>query len=105
MWCNHSFIYCLITGDFNNEETNKYGFTNIDEVVIKAGTSPSSNFEKSDGGTASKNDGIYGISVIHNKTINNVHIRYSYFGIPFNNTVKFKQTGCYFLMNRFNDLP
>lgn len=77
----------IITNDYNNKEAKKYGFTNIDDVAIKAGTSPSSNFEKSDDETVSKNDEIYGISVIHNEEINKVHIRYSFFGILFNDTV------------------
>ncbi|WP_222928573.1 DUF6366 family protein [Oceanobacillus piezotolerans] len=76
-----------ITDDYNSEEAKKYGFTNIDEVVIKTGTSPSSNFEKLDDGTASKDDEIYGISVTHNEAINSINIEYSYFGMTFNNTV------------------
>ncbi|WP_249872685.1 hypothetical protein [Oceanobacillus saliphilus] len=77
----------IITDNYNSEEAKKYGFTNIDEVAIKTGTSPSSNYEKLDDGTASKDDEIYGVSVIHNKEINNVHIKYSHFGITFNDTV------------------
>ncbi|WP_342744411.1 DUF6366 family protein [Oceanobacillus rekensis] len=76
-----------ITDDYNSEEAKKYGFTNIDEIVIKTGTSPSSNYEKLDDGTASRDDEIYGISVIHNEEINNVHIEYSHFGTTFNDTV------------------
>lgn len=77
----------IITDDYNNEEAKKYGFTNIDEVTIKADTSIASNFEKLDDGTASKNDEIYGISVIHNEEINKIYIRYSYLGISFKDTV------------------
>ncbi|WP_217896397.1 DUF6366 family protein [Oceanobacillus rekensis] len=76
-----------ISDDYNSEEAKKYGFTNIDEVAIKTGTSPSSNYEKLDDGTASKDDEIYGVSVIHNEEINNVHIKYSHFGMTFNDTV------------------
>ncbi len=79
----------IITDDYNNEEAKKYGFTNIDEVAIKTGTSPSSNFEKLDGRAASEKDEIYGVSVIHKEEVNKVHIRYSYLGISFNDTVAF----------------
>ena len=77
----------IITEDYNSEEVKKYGFNNVDEVAIKTGTSPSSNYEKLDDKTASKDDEIYGISVIHNEEINNVHIEYSHFGMTFNDTV------------------
>ncbi|WP_397538104.1 hypothetical protein [Rummeliibacillus pycnus] len=77
----------IITDNYNNEEARKYGFANIEDVAIKVGTAPSSNFEKLDNRTASKNDGIYGISVTHNKEINKVHIKYSYLGISFKKTV------------------
>ncbi|WP_028392624.1 hypothetical protein [Bacillus cihuensis] len=77
----------IITDNYNNEDAKKYGLTNIDGVAIKSGTSPSSNFEKLDDGNASKDDEIYGISVIYNKEINKVHIKYSYFGISFKETV------------------
>jgi hypothetical protein len=77
----------IITDDYNSEEAKKYGFTSIEEISIKTGTSPSSNFENLDGGTASKSDEIYGVSVIHNEEINKVHIRYNYLGITFNDTV------------------
>ncbi|WP_216831407.1 hypothetical protein [Alkalihalobacterium elongatum] len=79
----------IITDDYNSEEARKYGFTNIDEVTIKTGTAPSSNYEKLDAGTASINDEIYGVSVIHNEEINKVHISYSYLGISFSHTVAF----------------
>lgn len=78
-----------ITDDYNSEEAKKYGFTNIDAVAVKTGTSPSSNYEKLDDGTASKDDEIYGISVIHNQEINNVHIEYRHFGMTFNDAVYF----------------
>jgi len=80
----------ILTDDYNSEEAAGYGFTNIDEVAIKTGTSPSSNYEKLDDGTASKDDKIYGVSVIHNEEINNVHIKYSHFGMTFNDTVYLK---------------
>ncbi|OZI11157.1 hypothetical protein CEW92_13235 [Bacillaceae bacterium SAS-127] len=81
----------IITDDYNGEEAKKYGFINIDGVSIKTGTSPSFNYEKLDDGTASKEDKIYGISVIHNEEINNIHIQYTHFGMTFNDTVYFNK--------------
>lgn len=78
-----------LTNNDTNEEAKNYGFTDIDKVALKTGTSPSSHFEKLDSGTATKNDEIYGISVFHNEEVNKVHIKYKYLGIPFNDTVMF----------------
>lgn len=77
----------VITDDDTNEEAKKYDFTDIDKVAIKTGTSPSSNLEKLDDETATKNDEIYGVSVFHNKEVNKVHINYNYLGISFSETV------------------
>jgi hypothetical protein len=77
----------IITDEYDSEEAKKYNFTNIDDVTIKTGTSPFYNYEKLEDGTASKKDVIYGISLIHNEEINNVHIEYSHFGMKFNETV------------------
>ena len=77
----------VITDDYKNEEAKKYRFMNLNDVIIKAGTSPSSNFEKLDDRTASKSDEIYGVSVFYDKEINSVKIKYSYLGIPFKDTV------------------
>lgn len=79
----------IITDDNNNNESKKYGFKNLEDVSIKADTSPAATYKKLDDGTASKKDEIYGISVFHSKAINQVIIKYSYFGIPFNKTVLF----------------
>ncbi|MGE7921293.1 hypothetical protein ACQKM9_20485 [Viridibacillus sp. NPDC093762] len=79
----------IITDDYNNNESEKYGFKNIEEVSIKADTSPAATYKKLDDGTASKKDEIYGISVFHSEAINQVKIKYSYFGISFNKTVLF----------------
>ncbi|MBM7603943.1 hypothetical protein JOC75_001916 [Metabacillus crassostreae] len=79
----------IITDDYKSEKGKKFGFTDIDEIAIKTGTLPSSNYEELDNGAASKDDEIYGVSVIHNEEINNVHIEYSHFGMTFNDTVYF----------------
>lgn len=72
----------VLTDDYKSEEAKAYGFTNIDEVAIKAGTSL-------DDETVSKDDEIYGVSIISNEEINNVNIEYSYFGMTFNDNVYF----------------
>ncbi len=77
----------IITNNFQDEEAKEYGFEDIEGVAIKRGSSPSSNLEKLDNGTASTSDVIYGISVLHNNEINRVHIRYSYLGITFEEIV------------------
>lgn len=79
----------IVTDDFTNESSKKYKFVDINEAVIKTGTSPSSTYEYSDDGTDSDINEIYGISVLHKEAINQVHIMYSYFGISFNETVIF----------------
>ena len=56
-----------ITNDDTDEKAKKFGFTDMGKIAIKAGASPSSNFEKLDNGTATKNDEIYGISVFTTK--------------------------------------
>ncbi|RKQ18398.1 hypothetical protein [Ureibacillus endophyticus] len=78
----------IVTDDFRNVEAKEYVFTDMKQVSIKSGTSPSANFEKLDEGMASENDEIYGISVIHPNAIHTVHIKYKYFGMSFNETVE-----------------
>lgn len=79
----------IITDDYENQESKKYAFKNIEDMTIKAGTAPSSYFSKLDEGTATKDDEIYGISVNHNEAIIKVHLKYSYLGISFNESVVF----------------
>lgn len=79
----------IITDDYNNNESKKYGFKNIEDVSIKADTSPATTYKKLDDGTASKKDTIYGVSVLHSEAINQIIIKYSYFGITINKTVLF----------------
>ena len=79
----------IIADDDTDEKAKKYGFTNIDHATIKTGTSPSSNFEKLDDGTATENDEIYGISIFHNEKVMEIQIKYSYLGLSFDETVTF----------------
>lgn len=84
---NNAIQGFIITDDDTNEEAEKFNFMNTDEIAIKTGTSPSFYFEKLDDGTASKDDEIYGVSIFHNEEVSKVHIKYSYLGISFNETV------------------
>lgn len=79
----------IIADDDTDEKAKKYGFTNINNAAIKTGTSPSSSFEKSDSGTATENDEIYGISIFHNEEVMEIEIKYSYLGLSFDETVTF----------------
>ncbi|WP_409177867.1 hypothetical protein [Brevibacillus fortis] len=71
----------IITDDYENQGSKPYGFQNIEDIAMKAGTSE---------GTATKNDEIYGLSVIHHEAINRVNIKYSYLGITFDERVFFE---------------
>lgn len=71
----------IITDDFQSEEAQPYRFTDIDEATIKTGTSPTGTLEKQNNGSASEDDEIYGLSVMHDEEIHSVHIQYSYFGV------------------------
>lgn len=84
---SHALQGFIITEDFKSDESEKYEFTNIEDTTIKAGTSPSIQFEKQDNGTATDQDISYGVSVLHNEAINQVNITYKYFGITFNETI------------------
>ncbi|MGG4452165.1 hypothetical protein [Brevibacillus porteri] len=74
----------IITDDYDNQGSKPYGFQNIEDIAMKAGTSAS------DEGTTTKNDEIYGLSVIHHEAINRVNIKYSYLGITFDEMVSFE---------------
>ncbi|PSK15257.1 hypothetical protein C7R92_01345 [Brevibacillus porteri] len=67
----------IVTDDYDNKESIPYGFQNIEDIAMKAGTS-------------TKNDEIYGLSVIYHESINRVNIKYSYLGITFDEMVFFK---------------
>lgn len=77
----------IITDNFNSNESKKYGFRNIEDTTIKVGTSLSNQFKKLDDNTATNKDEIYGVSVIYTEEIFKVHIKYSYLGITFNETI------------------
>lgn len=76
----------VITDNFN-KEAREYGLNNIEDVIIETNTSPKTQYEKMDSGTATKKDKIYGMSIVHTEPIHEVHIKYSYFGWQLKETV------------------
>jgi hypothetical protein len=77
----------FIVTDIFDVEAIEYEITNINDVVIEPNTSPSSQLEKVNNGTATVDDKSYGLSVIHNEEINEVIINYSYMGFSFEKSV------------------
>lgn len=79
----------IITDSFN-EGASEYGISEIEDVAILPDTSPSTQLEKVNNSTATKNDKSYGISVVHHKPIESVKIKYRYLGFSFEETVLIK---------------
>ncbi len=79
----------IVADDFNGE-AREYGITNIKDVLIEPNTSPSSQLDKVNNGTATEDDESYGLSVIHNKAVNMVTIKYSYLGLSLEKHVSIK---------------
>lgn len=65
----------------------EYGIKNVDSVTIQSNTSPQVQFEKMDQGTATKKDVSYGITIVHDRPIENVIIKYRFLGLSFVKTV------------------
>ncbi|WP_226528890.1 hypothetical protein [Metabacillus niabensis] len=80
----------IVAENFDGE-AREYGITNINDVLIEANTSPSSQLDKVNNGTATEDDKSYGLSVIHNKEINLVTINYRYLGLSFEKRVPINQ--------------
>lgn len=78
----------ILTDNFTNNESKKYGFRNVEDTTIKVGTSLSETLKKVDDQMATNKDEIYGVSVLYTEEIGKVHIKYSYLGITFNETIQ-----------------
>ncbi|WP_203287714.1 hypothetical protein [Metabacillus sp. cB07] len=74
----------VISKTFDEKE---FGISNIDTIDIESDTSPITQLERMNDGTATINDKSYGISVVHNEPIERLHITYSHFGLKFEETV------------------
>jgi hypothetical protein len=77
----------FIISDTFDDKTKEYGITNIEDAEIQPNTSPLTQLEKVNNGTATENDKSYGLSVIYNSAIERVIIKYSYLGLTFEKTV------------------
>ncbi|MFB7140801.1 hypothetical protein ACFCYN_14200 [Gottfriedia sp. NPDC056225] len=55
----------------------------IDDVEIKPHTSLTNSLKKVNNGTSTKKDRTYGLSIVQNKSIHQVIIKYRYLSIPF----------------------
>lgn len=74
----------IISDSFEEKE---YNMKKIDDVNILPNTSPSTQLEKVNNGTASENDKSYGLTVLNNKPINEVIIHYNYLGLNFEKSI------------------
>src|SRR5699024_2635092 len=77
-----------LTDNYNSHEDKDVTFKNIEDVDIKRGTSPATNFENPDEGTASEKNTIYGVHVINDRAITDIQITYKYLGISFTKPIK-----------------
>ncbi|SFP35489.1 hypothetical protein [Salibacterium halotolerans] len=78
----------FIVTDTFNQEAEDFNLHELDNVAIKTNTSPVKLREKVNNDTAVTDDKSYGMSVVHDKQIENVTITYSYLGISFDKTVR-----------------
>ncbi|GEN52144.1 hypothetical protein [Halobacillus faecis] len=77
----------FIVADSFDGEAEEYGLTDIQDVIIKPNTSPSSQIEKVNNGTATEKDNSYGLSIINHKEISEVIIHYNYLGMAFEKSI------------------
>ncbi|WP_339288304.1 hypothetical protein [Ureibacillus sp. FSL K6-0786] len=75
------------TIDENSVAASHIQYFNIEDISIPKGTIPEELLKKFDEGSATEKDTIYGLTVNHHEDIHNVHIKYRYLGILFNETV------------------
>ncbi|KMY50916.1 hypothetical protein [Peribacillus loiseleuriae] len=61
----------------------EYDIKNLESVTIQPKTSPQMQYEKMDKGTATEKDVSYGISIVSDRPIETVIIKYQYYGLPF----------------------
>lgn len=75
------------TIDEKSEARENIEFKNIQDVSIPKGTVPENVLQKQGERKATVDDTIYGLTVNHHEEIHNIHIKYRYFGILFNETI------------------
>ena len=80
---SHALLGFPLSNDLRQEENQQFNFKDLKDVTIQIGTSPSIQFKKLDQNTATEQDESYGVTIVHNKPIHRVQLKYTYFGIPF----------------------
>lgn len=84
---SHALRGFIVTESFDGKDEEEYGFTDIEDVNIKGGTSPEKHLKKLNEGTATENDTIYGITILHDEAIKSVRVKYRYIEIPFEKVI------------------
>ena len=72
----------IVTDPFD-PNAKEFGIENVESVSIQPKTSPEVNWEKMDEGTATEKDIIYGITIVQDRPIDKVMIKYDYLGLSF----------------------
>ncbi|MEH7351783.1 hypothetical protein [Gottfriedia acidiceleris] len=80
----------IITDSFTDKESKNYVFKNLNSISIEPNTSPSYILGKENNGTTTKKDKIYGITVLNDKAINKIIIKYRYLSIPFEKEISIR---------------
>ena len=70
----------IVTDSFDE---NEYEVKNLDAVSIPPKTLPEETWEKMDEGTATEKDIIYGITIVQDRPIDKIMIKYDYLGLSF----------------------
>ncbi|MFF2856980.1 hypothetical protein [Peribacillus sp. NPDC058002] len=70
----------IISDHFDGEE-GEYTFKGLDSITLKPKTDPQKQLDKVNAGTATEDDTIYALSLVHEHSIERVIIKYHYFGM------------------------
>lgn len=76
-----------VTEAVDESEAEEKGFTDVSGMKVDGGTSPKKILRKLDKGTATEKDIIYGITILHDKPIESVQVKYRYISFPFQKTI------------------
>ncbi|RRN73911.1 hypothetical protein EI200_04315 [Peribacillus simplex] len=72
----------IISDHFNGEEASEYTFKGLDSITLKPKTDPQKQLDKVNAGTATEDDTIYALSLVHEHSIDKVAIKYRHLGMP-----------------------
>lgn len=87
MQVSNPLVGFAVTFDENADEAKNIKYENVEDVKIPKGTIPEDIWVKQDEGTVTEEDTIYGLTVTHHEEVHNVHIKYRYLGMLFNETL------------------